>query len=214
MLSAFLNRWCSSASRCTALRARFATALRLQQQRFLGGSAQENAHPPSAVTDAFPFLSKHSPAEASHQGSFGAFAATTANTSANLTVIRDMEAFEAEVYRQPPHPLAIFFAAKCNTNSKQLLEQFAGIARSAGSNAKFLVVDVNEVPRAAYSCGVSKEVQLCPSTYFAPCSDIQIVMQIKCVVTASSNVTMRVNLTTRKPEKLCAFGDPSLTTAK
>lgn len=154
------------------IRARFATALRLQQRRFLAASAQESSHPSSAVTDAFPFLSKHSPSESSHPGSFGAFAASKASTSANLTVIRDMEAFEAEVYRRPPHPLAIFFGAKCNTNSKQLLEQFASIALSAGSNAKFLVVDVNEVPRAAYACGVSTQVHLCPATYVAKCSDI------------------------------------------
>lgn len=71
-----------------------------------------------------------------------------------MLVIRDMDAFEAEVYRQPHQPLAIFFSASCNNDNKQLLEQFTSLATSVGSTARFLVVDVDEVPRAAYHCGV------------------------------------------------------------
>ncbi|CDJ30350.1 RNA-binding protein, putative [Eimeria mitis] len=84
----------------------------------------------------------------------GSLAASMASASAGrVRVIRDMDAFEAEVYKQPPTPLAIFFAATFNTHNKTLLEQFITLANSSNPKAQFLIVDVDEVPRAAYHCG-------------------------------------------------------------
>ncbi|CDJ61344.1 RNA-binding protein, putative [Eimeria maxima] len=107
------------------------------------------------AAQAFPFLTKLTPAEAAQPFSFGSLAASmTEDCAEKVRVIRCMDSFEAEVYTQPPRPLGIFFAATFNTHNKLLLEQFIALAKSSNSNTQFLVVDVDEVPRAAYHCGV------------------------------------------------------------
>ncbi|KAL8453749.1 hypothetical protein Emed_000690 [Eimeria media] len=154
-MSALLQRCCGVASRVTAFRTSCAAATCAARQNSLFPAARRDvASVATAAAEAFPFLSQRSSAEASRPGSFGSSAAAVASSGESLRVVRDMEAFEAEVHRQPPQPLAIFFTSKCNTHNKVLLEQFSAIAQSAGSTFKFLVVDVDEVPRAAYHCGV------------------------------------------------------------
>lgn len=95
---------------------------------------------------------------------FGTMAASmTKEAAGRVQVVRDMDSFEAEVYRQPAAPLAIFFSATFSNLNKGLLEQFTQIAKATNSVAKFLVIDVDEVPRAAYHCGVRL---LCNSSVF------------------------------------------------
>ncbi|KAL8448581.1 hypothetical protein Emag_003896 [Eimeria magna] len=142
------------ASRIAAFRTRCAAAKCVCQNCFFPAARRGIASFAAAAVEAFPFLSQRSSAEASRPGSIGSSAAAVADSMKGLRVVRDMDAFEAEVHRQPPQPLAIFFTAKCNIHYKELLEHFSAVAQSAGTTFKFLVVDVDEVPRAAYHCGV------------------------------------------------------------
>ena len=129
------------------------------QRRMVATAAAPGEAPAVAgvAAQAFPFLTKLTPAEAAQPFSFGSLAASmTEDCAEKVRVIRCMDSFEAEVYTQPPRPLGIFFAATFNTHNKLLLEQFIALAKSSNSNTQFLVVDVDEVPRAAYHCGVSR----------------------------------------------------------
>lgn len=109
----------------------------------------------SGAIAAFPFLSKMSPSEAAQMKSFGDVAENFLSSFRSVRVIRDMASFESEVYRQPAKPLAIFFAAKSNNMNMRILEEFAATAGTCSGMADFFVIDVDEVPRAAYHCGVS-----------------------------------------------------------
>lgn len=130
-------------------------AQRSYQLQFYAASFRETSSDAGVINEAFPFLSGRSPADSSRPGSFGALAASKA--AASVRVVRDMDAFEAEIYTRPHQPLAIFFSAKQCTHNKQLLEHFNALAETTGSRAKFLVIDVDEVPRAAYHCGVEDQ---------------------------------------------------------
>lgn len=153
MLSPMTRRCYTTISGFPLLRASFSKASRHYQAPFLASCVRDASSLSSSVAEAFSLPSGTSPAEASRPPNFGTVA--SAGAAANVHVIRDMDAFEVEVYRQPHQPLAIFFSAKCAANNKQLLEQFSALAASTGSNVRFLVVDVDEIPRAAYHCGVS-----------------------------------------------------------
>lgn len=136
-------------------------AHRLCRQPFRAAFFRGTSSVAGELNEAFPFLSKVSPVEASRPGTFGALAASKA--AASVHVIRDMDAFDAEIYRRPPQPLAIFFSAKLSALNKQFLKHFNAVAETTGSKAKFLVIDVDEVPRAAYHCGVSSYLQHNPT---------------------------------------------------
>lgn len=163
MSVAFTGRCCARCSLFPSLRTLWpvAAATKQQQRGFTAPGASRDASatvsaPCAAAAEAFPFLRQQKDgATAAVPPSFGAMAASmTKEAAGRVQVVRDMDSFEAEVYRQPPAPLAIFFSATFSNLNKGLLEQFTEIAKASNNVAKFLVIDVDEVPRAAYHCGV------------------------------------------------------------
>ncbi|CDJ53563.1 RNA-binding protein, putative [Eimeria brunetti] len=164
MSAAVIRRWRAGCSPLLLnLRSRLPMSVGPQQRLFTTAPAAGEGAPAvaGAAAEAFPFLTKQTAAEAAKSVSFGSLAASMASASeGKVQVIRDMDAFEAEVYRQPPTPLAIFFAATFNTHNKEILEQFIAMAKSSNPSTHFLIVDVDEVPRAAYHCGVEHSCTL------------------------------------------------------
>ncbi|CDI83990.1 RNA-binding protein, putative [Eimeria acervulina] len=156
MSAGLVRGWRTGCSLLPSLQVRLPVSVRPQQRLFSTVAPPGEAPSFTGVaTEAFPFLMQRTAAEAAQSVSFGSLAASmTRSCEGVVRVIHDMDAFEAEVYRQPPTPLAIFFAATFNTHNKLLLEQFIALAQSSSRNTHFLIVDVDEVPRAAYHCGV------------------------------------------------------------
>lgn len=159
MSAGLVRGWRTGCSLLPSLQVRLPVSVRPQQRLFSTVAPPGEAPSFTGVaTEAFPFLMQRTAAEAAQSVSFGSLAASmTRSCEGVVRVIHDMDAFEAEVYRQPPTPLAIFFAATFNTHNKLLLEQFIALAQSSSRNTHFLIVDVDEVPRAAYHCGVSEQ---------------------------------------------------------
>ncbi|OEH77883.1 uncharacterized protein LOC34621742 [Cyclospora cayetanensis] len=157
MAPSAIRKYCTTVASRSAVRVGFSRSVRPSYRPFLALASRGATSAAAPITEAFPFLSRRSAAEGGIPGSFGEVAAASSGSAPeNVKVIRDMDAFEAEVYRQPAQPLAIFFSVKFNNHNKQLLDQFMAMANSVGSNVSFLIVDVDEVPRAAYHCGVEQ----------------------------------------------------------
>lgn len=72
-----------------------------------------------------------------------------------------MEDYELLVYGHPEKVLACLFSARFSLQGKLLLQPFLDLAvsstsgASSASNVHFLLIDCDEVPRAAYHARVS-----------------------------------------------------------